>query len=139
MIKIFFALLTFYNILALLRVVTGQKTRIESANKTIEQIEHINRFSNINFTLLCRVILLIVTLIEFAIVGATVPLIAAAGVMTLAVPAILLSFELYDLFVFNSFKDMAEYMRFGRDINIWYLFFKRMIWLMWSTAVFFLL
>lgn len=135
MVKILFGLYAISRIIKMFKLLRGKN--ISNVDETIEKVEHIYNFTNIDFDALVRSIILIMELIIIAIVGATISLFAHP-VYLLLIPAAMLVSEIYGFMEFKSMS-ILQYLEFFKNISKWRLFFNLLIELIWAAMVVMLL
>ena len=135
MVKFLFGLFAISRIIKMFKLLRGKD--INNVDETIEKVEHIYNFTNIDFDTLVRGIILIIELVIIAVVGATISLFAHP-VYLLLIPAAMLVSEIYGFMEFRSMH-ILRYLEFCNSVSKWRLFFTFLIELIWAAMVVMLL
>ena len=135
MVKFLFGLFVISRIIKMFKLLRGKD--INNVDETIEKVEHIYNFTNIDFDALVRGIILIIELVIIAVVGATISLFAHP-VYLLLIPAAMLVNEIYGFMEFRSMS-ILRYLEFCKSVSKWRLFFTLLIELIWAAMVVMLL
>ena len=131
MVKFLFGLFIISRIIKMFNLLRGKD--ISNVDETIEKVEHIYNFTNIDFDAFIRGIILIMELVIIAVVGATISLFAHP-IYLLLIPAAMLVSEIYGFMEFRSMS-ILQYLEFCKSVSKWRLFFTLLIELIWAAMV----